>query len=367
MGAPASFGGSRDFNVTAKLDHLAVIKADKEFYAAHPELHGRKLTGATADGPLRQEWRRIYSKTAKSHAKPLQPRIIPKNTTAKVISLNAVQPCLYAKINQSIDFNASTYSTNFYIANSTPQITSIPSKSLPETFTGWLSIDLQQQPLPTDQITKVNILPVIVAELSDLPSLAIDYLVDKLKSSLVQSALEIVVNQGAIASDVKKIIDQVRLSLGLGKLGSKPTFSSLSNSILFGIIANIAGHLAFLIAKKNGASDWVAEFDKQLLISVVTGVTEGPQAQMMQTVVGVIESGSALVFENVEHFNQALNSYTQIADSANVQAQRALARGDRVAYERMLIIDSDARRAIANLYIDNPIIATMSEIPNKFR
>ncbi len=62
------------------IDVQACVTADEAFHANHPELRGRQLTMAPADGHMRKEWMALYRSAKEAKPKPPPPLALPLQT-----------------------------------------------------------------------------------------------------------------------------------------------------------------------------------------------------------------------------------------------------------------------------------------------
>lgn len=316
--------------MTQQLNHLATVKADKVFYAAHPELHGRKLTASPADAALRKEWLKDYHRALANKPKPPQPKVVPKPVAKSQPPSGPVQMCPYAKAKQQV-------------------VAAAPMT--PMTFANFSDAVVQEFPEISAYVGKE-----VAKKAMEIAFTFLKYTDDLTMHDWYQFSSGYLQSPG-YRSGINKLVEAQA--------------GAASLDLVRGALADLAGSFAYWIAKRNGASDWVAVFDKQLTTSLSTVILLGPvlglPAQAMQATSAIIESGIALTIENVTNFNQITNIYNQTADNADALGRQALTKDDRVTYERMLQISSWARQAKSDMYRNNPNIAAMSEVPNTIK
>ena len=126
---------------------------------------------------------------------------------------------------------------------------------------------------------------------------------------------------------------------------------------------DFAGNLTAWIAKKNGASDVVADFDKNLTEFVLTGLMQGPEAEVQSSAIAIASSAWQLAVSDINNFNNALSLAGSVAESADARAKQLLAKGDRARAEFYFKIAGNQRKDIGNIRRKNLAIATLIEVP----
>lgn len=221
---------------------------------------------------------------------------------------------------------------------------------------------------PWMRITSENLRDALAQALNSLPPELKNYILKELSGTAAGNALNFVLNNSNLTmQDLTDFVSGYVQSAGYRNGINRLAAGELAGSVGLDILTDIGGELAYYVAKRNGASDWSAEFDKQLTASIATGLIATPAAQAEKAVVDIVESVAFLTIDKVKNFNQQMSQFAQIADQADALASQALANGDRAAYERLLRVSAGARNAIADLYRHHPVIATLDEIPATIR
>lgn len=297
------------------LSRSAVATANATLWKMHPELKGRQLTLEPNDAPLRKEWLDAYN-AADPVALQHKPVSIP------------VQPCQV-------------------VGPSAPKIPALLS--------------------PDSVLTSTNAKQAIGQALNQYAPELGKYISDKIEESAVDLLWNLARDMGSwTIRDLYDFISGYVLAKGYRdgiNASSSSKLGDAGKGIVIDIFLDIAGEMAASLARRNGASEAVADFDKYMTISVGRGLIGGPQKQAIAAATDIFKSGVGLTVDTVNHFNEKMEMASQIADSAEAVGMRHAAAGDHKAAAKYYEISSHERQAIADMYKEHPAIADLSEIP----
>ncbi len=190
------------------------------------------------------------------------------------------------------------------------------------------------------------------------PQLA-TYLTNKTVKGIITEALKIAVlrSSDTANNDIKKfttVYFKTHSVVGkhVGKIGK---------NIALSFLYDFAGDLTEWVAKRNGSSDAVADFYKNLTKLVFQGVVEGPQAEAMSATVDIVESGTLLTISEFKNFNEGITQAEAISATADKMVQKFKPHSPKAI--RILKIAAKERQNIVNIREEHPFVAVMSEIP----
>jgi hypothetical protein len=190
------------------------------------------------------------------------------------------------------------------------------------------------------------------------------YLSDKLVDTAIKAAINIGMSTSNFTTqDWVDFVTGYFKSQGYRSLINNSVGGALTKGAAISVLADLSGEISAWIAKRNGASDGIAEFDKNLTGFVVTGLIAGPQAEALSASVKIIESGTQLTLLNISNFQGAIATAEDLANKADALAKDSLARGDHAQAAFYLKIANNERMAIVTIRNEHPVVATMIEIP----
>jgi uncharacterized Zn-binding protein involved in type VI secretion len=147
--------------------------------------------------------------------------------------------------------------------------------------------------------------------------------------------------------------------------------NNLGADIAKGVLSNFAGDLAHEIALHQGASPYVAELDRQLVMSVIPAIgalekSKGIPPLAIALYAGdraweITKASGGLITDTVHNFDTAVKQADEIRLSADVLAREAISKGENP--QKYYKISADQSSRIAEYYQQHPVAAVMAEIP----